>query len=296
MGFCITDLMTKTSMEAMHDNAEARLQNATFRDIRANIESKIKLMARNMVQIGYYLKLLRDRELYKEAGYDDFLECAYKEFNLTESSVYRFIRANSEYSSGGNSPEIDAEYSAYNSSQLIEMLNMPKEERMEITPDMPVKAIRRLKKKSQDDDLSKSGEREKDLPDEVHKADDVTAVDAADGYVNAEEKQETLPAMGAALQSVACPDVDEYMTWQVWLDIRETGERYYRLKPDGDTAAAVVVKDYLYHRKNADGSEEEVRGRAEYYLLKPHRTLKDCEGSREEVIKYLTAVYGSQST
>lgn len=292
MGFCITDLMTKTSVEAMHDNAGAGLQHATFEDIRTGIESKIKLMANNMVQIGYYLKLLRDRKLYKEAGYDNFLDCAYKEFNLTKSSVYRFIKVNSEYSSGGNSLEIDAEYSAYSSSQLIEMLNMPEEERMEITPDMSVKGIRRLKKKSQDGDLSKSGVHEEDFPDGADNAAADTGREA--GSECAEEW--VLPAAETDLRSGACPDVDEYMTWRVWLDIRETGERYYRLKPDVETAGAVVVKDYLFHRRNADGGEEEVRGSAEYYLLKPHRTLRDCESSREEVIKYLEGLYAARNT
>lgn len=293
MGFSITDLMTKTSKEDMHNNAEAQLQKATFRDIRVNIESKIKLMARNMVQIGYYLKLLRDKELYKEAGYDNFLECAFKEFNLTESSVYRFIKANNEYSMNGNSLEVDTRYSEYNSSQLIEMINMPEEQRAGITPDMPVKEIRQLKKASAETDKVKVKDINTANPDEGIDENIISEV-LGNTSDSSKDDEEAITVDGVEVSTGCAMPVfesidqrfafiDDYELWPVWLDIKETGEKYYRYElPNGD---AIVVKDYLYH----DGTDtvEAVRGKAEYCLMQEGKTFKDGESSRVMIVNYL---------
>lgn len=102
-------------------------------------------------------------------------------------------------------------------------------------------------------------------------------------------KQPELPAMRNNDQRKAF--IDSYETWPVWIDTKETGERYYRYDlPD----AAMVVKVY-YHKcfdysAKAERWEDRYRdgwGNPEYYLIQDNKHFKDCECNRSTLIDYL---------
>ena len=100
--------------------------------------------AMDFCAIGYYLKEIRDKEQFKEAGYSTIWECAQAEFGLSKSAASRHMNMNDMYSIGGNSPELDKKYISFNKSQLQEMLSLPETEREKVTPATTVTEIRKL--------------------------------------------------------------------------------------------------------------------------------------------------------
>lgn len=102
-------------------------------------------VARCCVSIGFHLKAVRDRKLYMEMGYENLWDYAADQFGLSMSSTSRYIAINDRFSVGGNTPQLLPEYSKFSKSQLQEMLNMTPEQAGQVTEDMTVKEIRKLK-------------------------------------------------------------------------------------------------------------------------------------------------------
>lgn len=100
---------------------------------------------KSFVKIGWYLKHIRDNELYKENGYNSVWECAADQLGYCQSTASRFISICEKFSKNHNSPELDTKYAGFDKSQMIEMLPMEQEQLDKVTPDMTVKQIRDIK-------------------------------------------------------------------------------------------------------------------------------------------------------
>lgn len=100
---------------------------------------------KSFVKIGWYLKHIRDNELYKEGGYANIYECAADQLGYSQSTASRFINICEKFSKNHNSPELDTKYAGFDKSQMIEMLPMGQEQLEEVTPDMTVAEIRAVK-------------------------------------------------------------------------------------------------------------------------------------------------------
>lgn len=124
--------------------------------------------AMDFCAVGYYLKEIRDKEQYKEAGYNSIWECAQAEFGLSKSAASRHMTMNDMYSVGGNSAELDKKYISFNKSQLQEMLSLPESEREKVTPATTVTEIRKLNpnSKASKESVATSQQPEPDKPDE----------------------------------------------------------------------------------------------------------------------------------
>lgn len=116
-----------------------------YAEIKNIIRDRMSVMAREYVGIGFYLRRVRDNEMYLEDGYTDVHEFAAAEFGMSRSTVNHCIRINEQFSVGGNSPTIDSRYKDFNKSQLQEMLYLSADKLDEVTPDMTVKEIRNMK-------------------------------------------------------------------------------------------------------------------------------------------------------
>ena len=141
-------------------------QEMGYRDSLEIIMDESVKIQKSFVKIGWYLKHIRDNELYLEDGYADINECAAAQLGYSQSSVSRFINICEKFSKDHNSPELDEKYSGFDKSQMIEMLPLEPEQIEKVTPDMTVKEIREIKKK---DSKTKSSEKlekveESDLP------------------------------------------------------------------------------------------------------------------------------------
>lgn len=107
---------------------------------------------KSFVKIGWYLKHIRDRELYHEGGYANVWECAADQLGYSKSTASRFINICEKFSKDHNSPELDEKYADFDKSQMIEMLPMEPEQLDRISPDMTVKQIRDMKSEQKADD------------------------------------------------------------------------------------------------------------------------------------------------
>lgn len=110
--------------------------------IRRDLES----MSRKFITIGYYLKLIRDNEMYRQDGFRDIWEFAQDAYGISKSTCSRWMTMNDKFSQGGNSPYLKEEYRDFGKSQLQEMLYLTDEQMEQARPDMTAKEIREIRK------------------------------------------------------------------------------------------------------------------------------------------------------
>ena len=142
-----------------YENFEEYISSLTAESAGRAIRKDMTDVARCCVSIGFHLKAVRDRKLYMEMGYENLWDYAADQFGLSMSSTSRYIAINDRFSVGGNTPQLLPEYSKFSKSQLQEMLNMSPEQIGQVTEDMTVKEIRKLK----NPEPEKSGQDEKSV-------------------------------------------------------------------------------------------------------------------------------------
>lgn len=129
--------------------------------IRSNMQSAV----RNVIATGYFLKHIRDNQLYLEDGYQNVNEFAMDRYGFSASTVSRYIARNTKFSKGGNSPYIDEKFKEFNKSQLQEMLGMSDEQLEQVTPAMTVREIRNMARPKEIPYIEIPGQTElKDIP------------------------------------------------------------------------------------------------------------------------------------
>lgn len=94
--------------------------------------------------------------------------------------------------------------------------------------------------------------------------------------------------------------IDSYGQWPVWIDIKETGERYYRYQFQDGTS--FIVKVYLQKRfdygSNVEKWEDKFRdewGSEEYYILEEGNYFKDCETRKIRMVDFLKTIQEKDS-
>lgn len=133
------------------DLGQVGLLNPTkmgYRDSLEIIKDESFKIQKSFVKIGWYLKHIRDDELYKADGYENIYACAADQLGYAQSTVSRLINICEKFSKDHNSPELDEKYSGFDKSQMIEMLPMSSEQLEKVTPDMTVKQIREVNKET----------------------------------------------------------------------------------------------------------------------------------------------------
>lgn len=120
-------------------------EKVTLEEAEAFILADMKSAVRSVIAIGYYLKNIRDRELFLEAGYHNIWDYARERYGFSKSTASRYMARNDRFSVGGNSPILAEEYREYSKAQLQEMLSLDGEALDQVTPEMTVRQIRDLK-------------------------------------------------------------------------------------------------------------------------------------------------------
>lgn len=120
-------------------------ENTPLITIKSIIKDNANTAVRSFVAIGYYLKDIRDRELYLEDGYKNIWEFAQDEFGIGKSSASRFMAINDRFSKDGNSPILMDQYKDFSSSKLSEMLTLSDEQVEQVTITTTVAEIREMK-------------------------------------------------------------------------------------------------------------------------------------------------------
>lgn len=118
----------------------------SLEDAKTFIKANITTAARSFIAIGFYLKCVRDRELFLEEEYSDVWEFARSEYGISKSTASRYMSMNDRFSENGNSPNIKEEYRAFGKSQLQEMLYLEDDQLDQVGPDDRVEDIRNLRR------------------------------------------------------------------------------------------------------------------------------------------------------
>ena len=145
--------------------ASSWYKNVSYDDAKIFIRTNIESAARSFIAIGYYLKLIRDGELYREEGHESIWDFAMAEYGISKSTASRYMSMNDRFSLDGNSPIVDQKYKDFEKSKLQEMLSLTDEQLEQVTPDMTVREIRSMARPKEVPYIEIPGQTElKDIP------------------------------------------------------------------------------------------------------------------------------------
>ena len=132
--------------EEMDLSGKSYFLDVSLEEAETSIRASLKDAARSVIAVGHYLKVIRDKELYREAGYENVWDYAADTFGFSKSTASRYMARNDKFSVGGNSPVLAEEFREYSKAQLQEMLSLDAEQMSAVTPDMTVREIRELRR------------------------------------------------------------------------------------------------------------------------------------------------------
>ena len=121
-------------------------ESPTYEEAKNILREKLDNMKMSFIAAGYYMKYIRDHELFREDGYESIWEFAEDNYGIKKSTASRWMSMNDKFSQGGNSPILAEEYRGFEKSQLQEMLYLDDKQMETVTPDMTVKEIREVRK------------------------------------------------------------------------------------------------------------------------------------------------------
>ena len=130
----------------MMDDLNRWYENMTYQEAKDILREKLDYMKKNFIAAGYYMKYIRDHELFREDGYESIWEFAEDNYGIKKSTASRWMAMNDKFSQGGNSPVLAEEFRDFEKSQLQEMLYLDDKQIETVTPDMTVKEIREVRK------------------------------------------------------------------------------------------------------------------------------------------------------
>ena len=121
-------------------------EDLSYEEAKNILREKMDVMKKNFIAAGYYMKYIRDNELFREDGYESIWEFAEDNYGIRKSTASRWMAMNDKFSQGGNSPNLADEFKGFEKSQLQEMLYLDDKQIETVTPDMTVKEIREVRK------------------------------------------------------------------------------------------------------------------------------------------------------
>ena len=121
-------------------------RDMTLAQAMDGIETNMWAAVRNYIAVGFYLKAIRDRKLFQEAGYQNFEKFVRDKYDRDKGWASKCIKVNDQLSRDGNSPVLAEEYREYTVSQLVELAYLTEEQRELVSPDMTVKQLQAIRK------------------------------------------------------------------------------------------------------------------------------------------------------
>ena len=114
------------------------------------IKQEMRNIQNSFLVIGFQLHWIKANNMYKVLNYKNIMDYAEKEFGIKKSTCCNFINIIETYAERDENGEVIESiaecYRNFSSSQLIAMIGMPEEMQQQVTPDMSVRAINRLRK------------------------------------------------------------------------------------------------------------------------------------------------------
>ena len=110
------------------------------------IKQELGGIVKSFVKIGWQLTRIDKSQAYKHDGYNTITEFARAEYGMNPSGVSRFMNVYERYSAPGDTPELQEQYRDFKFAQLVEMLQLPEEDRQIFLPEDKREDIRELQK------------------------------------------------------------------------------------------------------------------------------------------------------
>lgn len=118
----------------------------TYDEAKNIIRDNLSIMSRSFIAIWYYLKHIRDNEMYRQDGFENIWEFAESNYGIKRSTAKRWMDINTRFSVDGNTPILAERYRNFGKSQMQEMLYLDDKQIEEVTSEMTVKEIRDIRK------------------------------------------------------------------------------------------------------------------------------------------------------
>ena len=109
------------------------------------IKQELGGMVKSFVRIGWQLTRIDKSQAFKHDGYNTISEFARTEYGMNPSGVSRFMKVYEKYSIPGDTPELKEQYREFKFNNLVEMLQLPKEDQQIFHPEDKREDIRELK-------------------------------------------------------------------------------------------------------------------------------------------------------
>ncbi len=266
----------ETSEVITHTDA-AWYKDVSLEDAEVFIRSNLQSAVRSVIATGFYLKHIRDNDLYLEAGYKNINEYAMDKFGLSASATSRYITRNTKFSKGGNSPFIDDRFKDFSKSQLQEMLGMSDEQLEQVTPDMTVREIRSMARPKEIPYIEIPGQTElKDIPG-VMPEERAESFEVSTSELFGVEEDESAEDENAA-QSVASKPISQEIPVMELMEEKETEIATSQIFPEEPTSNEQPEKHYPENLAEWAKYEEEID---ESY------NLGDLPAAKESLLKRL---------
>lgn len=114
------------------------------------IREQMRNIQNAFITIGFQLHWIRENNMFRVLNYKNVYEYAEMEYGIKKTTCCNFISIVENYADrdeGGNVIESIADcYRNYSASQLVAMLGMDEETRQQVSPDMSVRAINKLRR------------------------------------------------------------------------------------------------------------------------------------------------------
>ena len=114
------------------------------------IREQMRNIQNAFITIGFQLHWIRENNMFRVMDYKNVYDYAEKEYGLKKTTCCNFISIIENYAERDENGEVIESiadcYRNYSASQLVAMLGMNEDMRQQVSPDMSVRAINRLKK------------------------------------------------------------------------------------------------------------------------------------------------------
>lgn len=154
---------------------------------KTEIKNELTGMVKSFVKVGWQLTRIDKSRAYTLDGYKSIAEFAKAEYGMSPSGASRFMNVYEKYAIPGDTPELQEQYRDFKFAQLVEMIQIPEEDRGIFRPEAKREDIRELQRFNKENESSPDNllnwKEEKD-PDDKLKAAIVGFFRDKDGLLN----------------------------------------------------------------------------------------------------------------
>lgn len=149
------EIVDEAAIKAQKEKEAAKhaLALKSLDNITGDIFKEIETVKKSFCKVGFFLWKIRENKLFAEREFKNVYEYAESVFGFKKSSTGSYINVCERFSQrdakGNPTRELKEEFKRFSYTQLTEVLALPEDKAKEVTPEMTVKEIRKLKKESE---------------------------------------------------------------------------------------------------------------------------------------------------